>query len=299
MDRDPMEYAELYERFVTRSSLSDRTAEAYSRRVRQFMEFIASDPQLYEKALNDEHVRDFAVRDWRRRLLTSNDLTKTGKKLSESTVQQHMTAVTSFYEWLGMGKPAGTRVEVPKAKKEGLAEDDLRKLMRAAKVSGERNYALVATLAYAGLRVGEAAALDVDDVAITKRTGQMAVRYGKGGKPRKVPINGALRAALSDWLDVRPGDRHTGPLWITTTGGRRLAQRTMQETVTKLGASVGLSLSPHTLRHTFARRMAEAGVPLPDIQELAGHASMQTTAGYTQPTAASLEHAVEQAAVDL
>lgn len=289
MERDPMEQADLYGRFVHRSGLAENTAAVYERRARQFLEFIAAEPDLYGDALHDEHVRDFAVKAWRRRLLTSD-------KYLPSTVQQHMTALGSFYDWLGLGKPDGIGVDVPKAKKEGLPEDDLRKLMLAARREGPRPLALVATMTYAGLRVGELAALDVDDVALTERTGQLSVRYGKGGAPRTLPVSGALRGALRDWLDERPGDRHEGPLWPTAKG--RMAVRTIQDSVGRIGRSVGVDAHPHTLRHTFGRRLHEAGVPLPDAQVLMGHRSIATTAGYGNASRLDLERAVDRITLD-
>jgi site-specific recombinase XerD len=152
---------------------------------------------------------------------------------------------------------------------------------------------MLETLANTGLRVGELAKLTLADVEITERKGLVTVRSGKGGKFRQVPLNADARRAISAYLQVRPQSIETrlflgqreGPL--TPSGVWRV--------VKKYGERAGLSISPHTLRHTFGTRLVRGkGVDLVTVAAMMGHESLDTTALYTQPTAEDMADAVEK-----
>lgn len=294
MHRDPLEQAEFYERHIFRTGLSEATQAVYAARVRAFCEWLAGDGDgQYAEALSDEHVRDYAVRDYRRKLLTVD-------KHAPATVAQHMTALGSFYEYLELGRPNVPPIESAPSDRSGLDEDELRKVLRAAKRRGARDFALLCVLAYAGLRVAEAAALDTDDVLITERTGVVAVRYGKGGKPRPVPIGPDTRAAVREWLAERrhlPG-ADTPALWLSR-GGKRMAARSIQHVVSEVGDAVGIPLHPHKLRHTYGRLSVNRGTDLVELQTLMGHKDVRTTAGYAKPSQRDLEAAAERVEIDL
>lgn len=289
----PEEAADRYARFIHRTGLGDSTKAVYEQRVRSFLTWLAGAGEQYADALKDEHVRDYASRDYRRMLLTQ-------LKRSPATVSQHMSALGSFYEYMELGKPRGVSVEVPESDKKGLTADDLRKLLRACERRGVRDLAIGQLLFHAGVRVGEFAALDTDDVLLTDRTGRVDVRYGKGGKPRQVPLNAQARDALRAWLTVRATMKgaDTPPLFLSSRGDR-LAVRTIQDMLHKAGQSAGVEVSPHTLRHTFIRGLIEEGVDIVTAQELAGHKSINTTRGYAKPRWENKEDAVERLGVEL
>jgi site-specific recombinase XerD len=147
-----------------------------------------------------------------------------------------------------------------------------------------------------GLRVSELCALRLGDLTLSERKGQLVVRAGKGGKYRVVPLNLDARKALSAYLAVRPtvADDH---LFI----GQRdepLTPSGVWEIVVNLAQRAGLpDVSPHVLRHTFGKQALDAGESLVTVATLMGHARLETTALYTQPSQADLERAVEKLAV--
>jgi len=155
-----------------------------------------------------------------------------------------------------------------------------------------RDAALVHLMLNAGLRVGEVTALEIGDVELRERSGRVTVRLGKGNRPRVVPLNAEVRAALSAWQEVRPGTE-TRALFI----GRReeaLGTRAVQRVVAQLGRAAGLEdLTPHVLRHTFAKNLVDAGVGLEKVADLLGHSRLETTRIYTRPGRRDLERAVE------
>jgi integrase/recombinase XerC len=140
-----------------------------------------------------------------------------------------------------------------------------------------RDRAVLELLYATGLRVSELSGLDLDDVDRAEGTVRV---LGKGRKERIVPFGAKAAAALDALLDARGLAR--GPLF-TGRGGHRLGVRSLFEIVRRRGRAAGLGrrVSPHTLRHTFATHLLDAGADLRAIQELLGHSRLSTTQRYT------------------
>ncbi|MFI6300141.1 tyrosine-type recombinase/integrase [Nonomuraea sp. NPDC050790] len=129
---------------------------------------------------------------------------------------------------------------------------------------------------YGGARVEECARLQVADVQLTARTGQLRL-HGKGDEVRTIALPPAARRQLAAWLDER--GTHGGPLWEGQRGPLTLSGIT--QAVLAVGDSAGLTgRRPHRLSHTYATRLREGGADLAQIQALLGHASLDTSARY-------------------
>jgi integrase/recombinase XerC len=155
-----------------------------------------------------------------------------------------------------------------------------------------RDRAVVFLMLHAGLRVGELVSLEVGDIELGERRGEVRVRHGKGGKERTVPLNAEVRRALREWLEVRP--KVESPYLFVGKGGERLRDSGVQRRVAEIGRRAGVELTPHVLRHTFARMLVEAGVGLERVAALLGHESLDTTKVYLTPSMADLQEAVER-----
>lgn len=163
-----------------------------------------------------------------------------------------------------------------------------------ALVQARRDAAVVSLLLHAGLRVGELVALEVGDVEVSDRKGQVTVRFGKGGKQRTVPLNADARRAVRAWLAVRP---ELGNALFYGKGGRPLSERGVQWRVSRYARRAGLEgVSPHNLRHSLGKNLVDAQVPLDQVATLLGHESLDTTRIYTTPSADDLAQAVERVA---
>ncbi|MDQ5851425.1 MAG: tyrosine-type recombinase/integrase [Chloroflexota bacterium] len=175
-----------------------------------------------------------------------------------------------------------------------LPKRDLDRLLRAAEQDGnKRNLAILLTLRHTGLRVGELCNLRLSDIAISERKGSLVVRSGKGDKDRTVPLNNDVRQALSAYVAVRPA-ASTDFLFIGQRG-QPLQSDAVQLIVRKYARRAGLSeVTPHILRHSFAKQVLDAGADLATVSRLLGHERLETTAIYTQPTALDLEAAVRR-----
>jgi integrase/recombinase XerC len=168
------------------------------------------------------------------------------------------------------------------------------------------------TLFYAGPRISEAAALEVGDVRLTARKGELAIRDGKGGTARKVPLHAEARTALAAWFadrarlleqraargrPVAPAEQ--AALWLSRRG-TRLTTRAIDLVVRALGAEAGLEeeLSAHVLRHTCFTNLRRAGVDLVTIAGLAGHVRLDTTRRYILPSEADRQTAIDAVRVE-
>ncbi len=185
-----------------------------------------------------------------------------------------------------------------------LRQDQAEQLMHVAGVGaddgspvGARDRAILELLYAAALRVGEAVALDVDDLDRERRTVRV---LGKGRKERIVPLGVPALRALEDWLSRgRPqlANAASGAAMFLGVRGGRLDQRAVRALVhDKLRHVAGApDLAPHGLRHSTATHLLEGGADLRSVQELLGHATLASTQIYTHVSVERLKSAYEQA----
>lgn len=152
-----------------------------------------------------------------------------------------------------------------------------------------RDRALLELLYSTGARISEAIALDVDD---TDPDGRAVRLRGKGGKERLVPVGRPALAALDAYLvRGRPAlTTGTTPALFLNARGGRLSRQSAWQVLQNAADRAGLtgSVSPHTLRHSFATHLLDGGADVRVVQELLGHASVTTTQIYTLVTASTL-----------
>jgi len=147
---------------------------------------------------------------------------------------------------------------------------------------------------HTGLRAQEVCDLTLADIRLTKKDGWLTVQSGKRSKWREVPLNGTVRAALTEYVPRRTGDSQ---YLLPGRGGNRLTERALRLIVPRYAQAAGVShLSPHDLRHRFGYRMAASGTPLQVLASLMGHDSLDTTMIYVRATRGDLQAAVERIA---
>lgn len=212
--------------------------------------------------------------------------------LARTSIARRLATLRSFFRYLcRQGKARANPARelrtprLPKRLPGHLPIDQSEALLRqdygADPASGARDRALLETLYATGVRVAELAALDVEDLDL--REGGVRV-LGKGGKERMVPLGGKAITALRGYLGER--EEGGGPVFQNARGGR-LTVRSIHRIVQARARAAGLAarVTPHTLRHTFATHLLDAGADLRLIQELLGHARLTTTQRYTHVSA--------------
>lgn len=216
------------------------------------------------------------------------------KRNKKSTISRKLSAVRSFFKFLvkrGVisANPADS-ILTPKQDKaipSYLPVDEMFRLLdsiRSDSILDVRNRAIFELLYTSGIRVSELVGMNLSDVNLNNAVIRV---LGKGGKERIVPIGQKALNAVQIYLKRLKNEwginpEHDGPLLLNKNKGR-LSARSVARILDKLVRTCGLltSASPHTMRHTFATHMLDAGADLRVVQELLGHKSLSTTQKYT------------------
>jgi integrase/recombinase XerC len=229
--------------------------------------------------------------------------------LSSRSLARHLSTLRAFFRWAcseghlaknpAKGLPAP---RVPKTLPRALTLADTDALLESPEEGTfpERDRALFELLYAAGLRVAEAAALDLEELDLSSRLARVT---GKGNKERIVPFGEEAEEALRAYLPARSARRRRygnpgegEPLFVNARGGRLTTRSMARLLKTRLrAAGLPTAISPHALRHTFATHLLSAGADLRTIQELLGHASLSTTQKYTHLDAARLRDVYRRA----
>ena len=217
-------------------------------KVRGYLAWLV-DTDLVGDPLIDRRARDWAVRDYRAHLLTVT-------KRAPATINNALAAINDFYTRQGLGPATAQRLDLPaQAPKAHDRKAALRWLRAISDHPAPRDRVLALLPFYAGLRIAEAIGLDLDDVRLSARKGELRV-HSKGEKIRTVPIHPELGADLRLWLDERSNWPHAAatPALLLNRRGGRLSTRAASAIFQKIATAGGLDdkITAHTGRHTFA-----------------------------------------------
>lgn len=218
------------------------------------------------------------------------------QQYSAATMARKIATLRSFYKWAERRGVAAinpmTVIRTPRQAKrlpKSITIEQVERLLAApgdADVLGRRDRAMLETLYSTGLRVSELVGLNNEDLDLGAEA--LHVR-GKGKKERIVPLGSHALLAINRYLEMlrqeprfASADLTKKPLFVNKHG-TRLSSRSVRRKLDKYLIQVGLdpTISPHTLRHTFATHLLENGADLRSVQELLGHQSLSTTQVYT------------------
>ena len=263
-------------------NVSTNTVEAYRDDLESFVRFLSEDYlTMARDQLDLRRVDHLAVRAYLAHLAR--------RSLKRSSIARHLSAMRSFFKFLMREGAADANpargVATPKGEKHlpsVLQTSDVALLLEqpdTATPLGVRDRAWLELLYASGLRIGELVGIDVDDVELRARL--VKVR-GKGSKERIVPFGSKAEEAVRAWMSVREVGPEQHALF-TNYRGERITARSVRRLFERYvrGAALRAGVSPHTLRHSFATHLLNAGADLRGIQELLGHASLSTTQKYT------------------
>jgi len=283
-----------YADHLAHSPLSGHSPRTYLGAVRAYLEWM-QDADTDGDPLADAKAKDWAVRDYRSYLVTV-------AKRATATVNKHLAALQDFYVWGGLGQPRGVkRHQVPRHAPKALEPRAKTRYLRAVEAwPNTRDRAIALLPLYAGTRIAELAALDVADVRLSARKGEIRL-VGKGEKSRTVPVHVKLREALAEWLAERPSRPGAGrPALFTSFRGTRMTTDAIADVITAITRSAGLDdhVTSTVLRHTFGTELTRGGIDLVTVAELMGHASLETTRLYTRPSADDMQRVVDLLSAD-
>lgn len=270
--------------------LSDNTVNAYRRDLGAYLAALSGRGILTPEGIGGEDVAAFAhaLR------------TRPEGPLAPSSLARMLSTVRGFHRFLvdeslvqvdvaAETKPPKLALRLPKA----ISIEQMESVLAA--VGGDdlqslRDLALLELLYATGARVSEAVALNVDDLV----DGDIVRLFGKGGKQRIVPVGSFARAAIDAYLvRARPAFSVRGtatPALFLGARGQRVSRQNAWLIIRAAAerAHLGIEISPHTFRHSFATHLLAGGADVRVVQELLGHSSVATTQIYTMVTADTL-----------
>ena len=280
---------------------SDNTIDAYRNDLIQFQTYLSTINQ------NGNSV------EWRgvtRDIILSYVSELKNRRYAEATVARKVAAAKSFFQFLhAEGIIASNPTEslesprVGKSLPKPLTVREVDELLEqpAKRKTPEalRDQAMLELLYATGLRVTELVSLNLDCISLDPRRPNLRC-MGKGAKERTIPIYEQAMTALTKFLHegrprlVRNKKEHA--LFVNRRGERLTRQGfwlILKQYAKEAG--IGPSVTPHTLRHSFATHMLRGGAPLRSVQELLGHANISTTQVYTQITDDHVRHVYDRA----
>lgn len=281
---------------------SPHTLRAYSRDLIQFVEWLEAQ-QVLAAGQGWDAVQYDSVRRYLGQLGRDN--------YEKPSMARKLSALKSFFKWLEreaiiVSNPAAPVLSPRQARSlpDVLEVREVEALLAQPDVAtpfGLRDRALLEVLYASGVRVSEAAALDVGDLdwdGCRAGEGTARVLHGKGRKGRVVLLGRQASEAVLEYeaqgraelMAACKKDGTTDALWINSRGGR-LSSHAIYMRVLDYATRAGIakSVTPHTLRHCFATHLLEGGADLRLVQELLGHSSLAATQIYTRVSIGHLQ----------
>jgi integrase/recombinase XerC len=224
--------------------------------------------------------------------------------LKPATIKRRAAALKTFFDFLAeesddLGWPNPVRMKrhagkQPKQLPRDLSDSAVQALW--AVIDSGRDRAWFVLMLRAGLRVGEVVSLKLNDI-LSPANHEQAARLrvcGKGGKERIVLLTADAYVVLQSWLEVRPSSTHPY-VFVNERDGGALSVSGIEYCLEQYSQQAGVACHPHQLRHTYARQLTEAGMPITSLSQLMGHSQVSTTQIYTSGADPSLAHAYQQA----
>jgi len=290
-DRTLDESLERYLRHVSiERGLAVNTVAAYRRDLTTYLDFLLRRGIMTPDAVSQDDVSAFS-RELR---------TRAEAPLTASSTARMLSSVRGFHRYLldedqvpadvaASTKPPKLGTRLPKA----ISIEQMAQVLDAARgdtPQALRDTALLELLYATGARISEAVDLNVDDVI----DGDVVRLFGKGGKQRIVPLGSYARDAIDAYLvRARPVFSARGlstPALFLGSRGQRVSRQNAWLILRAVAerAKLGIEISPHTFRHSFATHLLAGGADVRVVQELLGHSSVATTQIYTLVTADTL-----------
>ncbi len=263
-DRVPEE-VEKFRSWMIGERKSRHTVKEYSFLVKHFLQFVNMDVA---------NLGNYEIDNYKK-------FTATVKGYSRNSQYLAIKAIKLFFKYKGITPPTNLNPPVRSKKLPNyLSEAEASALIKAGK-SHPKSLAIIMTLAYTGMRVGELCALDINDVDTDENT--IRIRGGKGDKDRIVIMSRDCSLSLKEYISsIRNSNASTRALFVSAKG-TRYDSSTIERIIRQTRDEAGISkrVTPHVLRHTFATSLLRNGGDIRFIQQILGHASVATTQIYT------------------
>lgn len=265
-------------------NLSENSVKAYSLDLRDFLNFSFKESVVVLKSdLSD--ISAHTIRLW--------ILSLRNKSVKASSLSRKISSLKNFFHWLenshNIFNSAISKLDSPKKDSKlprPIAVNDIKNLFSAFENKKEkrwiisRNQAIFLLLYTCGLRISEAINMKTNELPLNSSV----LVKGKGKKERMVPILNIANQAIENYTEQCPYPISNSEYVFLGIRGNRMLPRSFQKAMERARNSIGLpsSTTPHSLRHSYATHLLNAGTDLRSIQKLLGHSSLSSTQIYTQ-----------------
>jgi len=193
---------------------------------------------------------------------------------SKKTIAKKISIIRSFVQFLkDDGKDikllSDESIKVPKTLPKPI---DFKYIQEALGVSSEEEELIILLLYGFGLRISELSNLKIDDI----KNDWIRVK-GKGDKTRNMPILPMVKSKIENYLK-----KNDNKMYIWTKNGKKLSENSLRYKVNKIFSKIGIKVTPHQLRHSYASDLLNGGGRITDVSKLLGHSSLSTTEIYTK-----------------
>jgi len=265
-------------------NLSENSVKAYTLDLRDFLNFSFRDSSAVLKS-DLSNISAHTIRLW--------ILNLRNRTLKASSLSRKISSLKNFFHWLenshNIFNSAISKLDSPKKDKKlprPISINDIEKLFGALENKKEkrwiisRNQAIFLLLYTCGLRISEA--IDMKTSALPLNISVLV--KGKGKKERMVPILNITNQAIENYKNQCPYPISDSEYVFVGIRGNRMLPRSFQKAMERARNSIGLpsSTTPHSLRHSYATHLLNAGTDLRSIQKLLGHSTLSSTQIYTQ-----------------
>lgn len=282
-----MQMIELFTAYLKEDNKSDNTIKGYIQSVKGYIAWFEQSKGIEISKLHRENVREYT------------SYLQTVKNAKPKTINTKLNALVKLNEFF---IHQGSQTDMVITKKEYLKVQqqfaslakveykDVEQFRQMILDSGnKRNYAIVTTLGYAGLRISEALNLKLRDVHMDSR--EIDIVNGKGDKARTVYMSDKVAEAVKDWLHERKSE---SDYLFASNRNKRMDRTTINKLFNEYSTKIGKEITPHDLRHFFCSNALEKGMSIHEVANQAGHASAQTTMLYTNPTKQAMINKMNQ-----
>ncbi|BCB40547.1 site-specific tyrosine recombinase XerD [Bacillus cereus] len=296
MNTVPATISQSLESFKTHLLENDKslnTIKSYSQDLNHFFNWIH---QRYEPPHLISMLTSTDLKDYERQL-------KSDESIAPTTVNRRLVSLMKWSEFLltsgSTNVNLSNNIKIKRIQKQNnirwLTRKEVGKLLHAIELTKQQNYQkgmLHQTIIYlavnSGLRVQEICNTRIMDVDIQR----LILRVnGKGDKHRVVPLTENTKEAIVNWLKVREQESE---YLLVSSKSNHITTRAVQHIFKRYSNQIGIEITPHSLRHTYCKQLAQHGVDIQSIAELAGHSSIETTRVYVTPSIQELHDALKK-----
>jgi len=263
---------------------SENTVETYHGAIKRMLEFINKEPRKI--TLND-------IENWKRQGL---------KNYKKTSVRTYMAVAKIFFKRIGR-KELAEEITMPKKEKQipvYLTQNETAKILENAK-NKPRDYAMLTTFLYEGLRLSELINLNIGDIDFENNV--LKVRSGKGDKDREIPLHPEVKKAIVGYLryrtenNIMPKDEENKDILFVGGKLQRISAFWILHKIKEYAVKAGITknISTHKLRHTALTHWYMATNDIRFVQKIAGHSRITTTEIYVHSNINYLKEVMEKA----